>query len=116
MPLRAADLVRRDGAKLLVGKRLGADLDQLTGSDRLRVIINALTRLRFCTGEGGMEQIMALLKPIAGEGKVPVKMALMKDGKAFIKSELKEMTEEKVDDSVFEIPKDYEVVKQDEKE
>ncbi len=65
------------------------------------------------TGEGGMEQIMALLKPIAGEGKVPVKMSLMKDGKSFIKSELKELTEEKVDDSVFEIPKDYEIVKTD---
>jgi bis(5'-nucleosyl)-tetraphosphatase (symmetrical) len=29
--------------------------DQLKGPDRLRVIINALTRLRFCTTEGGME-------------------------------------------------------------
>lgn len=28
--------------------------DQLTGSDRLRVIINALTRLRFCTADGLM--------------------------------------------------------------
>ncbi|MDP4220244.1 MAG: DUF4412 domain-containing protein [Bacteroidota bacterium] len=63
------------------------------------------------TGEGGMEQIMALLKPIAGEGKVPVKMTLTKDGKVFIKSELKELKEEKVDDDVFEIPKDYEIVK-----
>ena len=29
--------------------------DALTGSARLRVIVNALTRLRFCTGEGVME-------------------------------------------------------------
>jgi bis(5'-nucleosyl)-tetraphosphatase (symmetrical) len=29
--------------------------DQLTGSDRLRVIINALTRLRFCTAAGLMD-------------------------------------------------------------
>ncbi len=29
--------------------------DQLTGSDRLRVIINALTRLRFCTADGLMD-------------------------------------------------------------
>jgi bis(5'-nucleosyl)-tetraphosphatase (symmetrical) len=28
---------------------------QLTGMDRLRVIVNALTRLRFCTAEGEME-------------------------------------------------------------
>ena len=29
--------------------------DGLQGTDRLRVIVNALTRLRFCTGEGEME-------------------------------------------------------------
>ena len=29
--------------------------DALTGFDRLRVIVNALTRLRFCTSEGDME-------------------------------------------------------------
>jgi bis(5'-nucleosyl)-tetraphosphatase (symmetrical) len=30
-------------------------LDDLTGFDRLRVIVNALTRLRFCTPQGHME-------------------------------------------------------------
>jgi bis(5'-nucleosyl)-tetraphosphatase (symmetrical) len=29
--------------------------DTLTGADRLRVIVNALTRLRFCTPEGVMD-------------------------------------------------------------
>ena len=29
--------------------------DQLEGADRLRVIVNALTRLRFCTAQGAME-------------------------------------------------------------
>ena len=29
--------------------------DSLGGNERLRVIVNALTRLRFCTAEGGME-------------------------------------------------------------
>ena len=29
--------------------------DALTGMDRLRVIVNALTRLRFCTVQGAME-------------------------------------------------------------
>ncbi len=29
--------------------------DALTGADRLRVIVNALTRLRFCTAQGEME-------------------------------------------------------------
>lgn len=62
------------------------------------------------TGEGGMEEMMALLKPISGEGKVPVQMTITKDGKTFIKTELKEMSEEKVKDEIFEIPKDYEVI------
>jgi hypothetical protein len=96
----------------------GMDMDMwITQDPRLKfydVIRDALLG-RNKTGEGGMEMIMALLKPIAGEGKVPVKMALTKDGKSFIKSELKEMTEQKIDDEIFEIPKDYEVVKQDAK-
>ena len=96
----------------------GMDMDMwITQDPRLKfydVIRDALLG-RNKTGEGGMEQIMALLKPIAGEGKVPVKMTLTKDGKAFIKTELKEMTEQKVDDAVFEIPKDYEVVKENSK-
>jgi bis(5'-nucleosyl)-tetraphosphatase (symmetrical) len=29
--------------------------DSLTGWDRLRVIVNAMTRLRFCTADGKME-------------------------------------------------------------
>ena len=29
--------------------------DDLTGTDRLRVVVNALTRLRFCSAEGVME-------------------------------------------------------------
>ncbi len=53
--------------KVLQGPNLKADLmamygntpaawgDQLTGPDRLRVIINALTRLRFCTVDGLMD-------------------------------------------------------------
>lgn len=93
----------------------GMDMDMwITQDARLKFydVIRDAFLGRNRTGEGGMEQIMALLKPVAGEGKVPVKMALLKDGKAFIKSELKEMKEEKIDDSVFEIPKDYEVVKE----
>jgi hypothetical protein len=63
------------------------------------------------TGMGGMEQMMMLLKPVSGEGKVPVTMTISKDGKTFIKSELKEMTEQKLSDDLFEVPKDYEIIK-----
>lgn len=40
--------------------------DSLTGPDRLRVIVNALTRLRFCTADGVMD-----LKASGGQGEAP---------------------------------------------
>ena len=40
--------------------------DNLAGADRLRVIVNALTRLRFCTPEGVMD-----LKAAGGAGQAP---------------------------------------------
>jgi bis(5'-nucleosyl)-tetraphosphatase (symmetrical) len=39
----------------MYGNRPARWSDSLSGSDRLRVIINALTRLRFCSPEGEME-------------------------------------------------------------
>jgi hypothetical protein len=91
------------------------DMDMwITQDPRLKfydVIRDALLG-RKRTGEGGMEEVLALLKPIAGEGKVPVKMTIGRDGKNMIKSELKEMTEEKIDESFFQIPSDYEIVKE----
>ena len=41
--------------KEMYGNQPAAWDDSLTGMDRLRVIVNALTRLRFCTPEGVME-------------------------------------------------------------
>lgn len=43
--------------------------DSLTGADRLRVIVNALTRLRFCTPQGVMD-----LKASGGLDKAPAGM------------------------------------------
>ncbi|HEX7890543.1 MAG TPA: symmetrical bis(5'-nucleosyl)-tetraphosphatase [Ramlibacter sp.] len=40
--------------------------DALTGADRLRVVVNALTRLRFCTPDGAMD-----MKASGGIGKAP---------------------------------------------
>jgi bis(5'-nucleosyl)-tetraphosphatase (symmetrical) len=40
--------------------------DKLAGADRLRVIVNALTRLRFCTPDGSMD-----LKASGGIGQAP---------------------------------------------
>lgn len=39
----------------LYGSRPAAWSDELTGADRLRVIVNAMTRMRFCTARGKMD-------------------------------------------------------------
>jgi bis(5'-nucleosyl)-tetraphosphatase (symmetrical) len=45
--------------------------DRLKGPDRLRVIVNALTRLRFCTPEGAMEFTSTESAGHAPEGYLP---------------------------------------------
>lgn len=44
-----------DFFKTMYGNRPNHWNDALTGMDRLRVVVNALTRLRFCTEQGEME-------------------------------------------------------------
>jgi bis(5'-nucleosyl)-tetraphosphatase (symmetrical) len=51
--LRSDDLV--DFLRDMYGNEPDAWQDTLTGSARLRVVVNALTRLRFCTADGRME-------------------------------------------------------------
>ena len=51
--LRSADWV--DFLRQMYGNQPDGWSDTLQGADRLRVIVNALTRLRFCTPEGRME-------------------------------------------------------------
>ncbi len=63
------------------------------------------------TGLGGLEEVFAVLGQVAGEGKVPVSMDVVSNGHTLIKTELTEMSEESVDDAVFEIPKGYTVQK-----
>lgn len=45
----------RDFLAHMWGSEPTAWSDDLTGWDRLRVIVNAMTRMRFCTGSGSME-------------------------------------------------------------
>lgn len=63
------------------------------------------------SGLGGLEEVFAVLGQVAGEGKVPVSMDIVSNGRTLIKTELTEMSEESVDDAVFEIPKDYTIQK-----
>ena len=51
--LRGPDL--KDFLLQMYGNSPAAWRDDLTGIDRLRVVVNALTRLRFCTADGHME-------------------------------------------------------------
>ena len=45
----------RDWLATMYGNEPAAWADDLQGADRLRVVVNALTRLRFCTADGRME-------------------------------------------------------------
>lgn len=45
--------------------------EKLTGADRLRVIVNALTRIRFCTAEGNMDFENSESAATAPEGLMP---------------------------------------------
>lgn len=51
--LRANDLA--DFLHTMYGNTPNRWSDDLTGTDRLRVIVNALTRLRFCSAQGAMD-------------------------------------------------------------
>jgi bis(5'-nucleosyl)-tetraphosphatase (symmetrical) len=51
--LRSADLI--DFLHHMYGSTPTAWSDELAGADRLRVIVNALTRMRFCSATGEME-------------------------------------------------------------
>ena len=50
-----------------------------------------------------------MMRPVAG--KIPVKFETKLNGKVFAKGEMTDNTEEKLDDAIFEIPKDYTIVK-----
>ncbi|MDP4198522.1 MAG: hypothetical protein Q8922_00710 [Bacteroidota bacterium] len=58
-------------------------------------------------GEGGLDQVLALIQPVAG--KIPVRFETKLKGKTFAKGEMQEITEEKLDDAIFEIPKGYKI-------
>ena len=62
--LRAPD--HRDFLKSMYGSKPEAWSDSLAGWDRLRVIVNAMTRMRFCTRQGKMEFHAKGAKPPAG--------------------------------------------------
>lgn len=59
------------------------------------------------TGLGGLEEALAILAPVAGDGHIPVVTEISKDGKIILKSEMTEMEEQAVDDDVFVVPKGY---------
>src|SRR6185295_15629326 len=56
----------RDFLKNMYGSKPERWDDALSGWDRLRVIVNAMTRMRFCTPEGAMEFHANGTEPPAG--------------------------------------------------
>ena len=61
----------QDFLKQMYGNEPAAWDDALTGQDRLRVIVNALTRLRFCSAQGLMEFASKDSARAAPEGCMP---------------------------------------------
>jgi len=55
----------------LYGSKPEAWSDELAGADRLRVIVNAMTRMRFCTAEGRMEFRSKGESSLAPPGHIP---------------------------------------------
>lgn len=85
----------------------------LTTNDKIKAfdIVRDAFLGRGTEGTGGMDQIFEIMRPIAG--KIPVKFETKMNGKVFAKGEMTDITEEKLDDAIFEIPKDYQIVNGD---
>ena len=67
--LRSADLI--DFLHHMYGSTPTAWSNELTGADRLRVIVNALTRMRFCSATGDMQFSSKASASAAPEGFMP---------------------------------------------
>src|SRR5207248_9225558 len=92
----------------------GIDMDMwLSTSEKVKafeVMRDALLG-RGGRGTGGLDEIFAFLQPVAG--KIPVKFEIKYQGKPFVSGEMKSITEEKLDDAVFEIPNGYKIERAD---
>ncbi|HEY3874476.1 MAG TPA: DUF4412 domain-containing protein [Candidatus Kapabacteria bacterium] len=62
-------------------------------------------------GSGGLDQVFGMMRPIAG--KIPVKFQIAKSGSVLASGELTNISEEKLDSSIFEVPKDYTIMSGD---
>jgi hypothetical protein len=62
-------------------------------------------------GQGELDQIFGMMRSIAG--KIPVKFETKLNGEVVASGELTDITEEKLDDALFQIPKDYTIVNGD---
>ncbi len=96
-------------------KTNGLDIDMwLTDDPRMKFygIIRDAILGRNQTGGGGMEEIFSILAPVTGS-KVPVRSTISMNGKQVMTSELSSIEEGKVDDAIFQIPKDYTIVRSD---
>jgi len=85
----------------------------LSSNDKIKAfdIVRDAFLGRGTAGTGGLDEIFEMMRPIAG--KIPVKFETKLNGKIFAKGEMTDIKEEKLDDAIFEIPKDYQIVNGD---
>jgi hypothetical protein len=85
----------------------------LSSNDKIKAfdIVRDAFLGRGTAGAGGIDAIFGMMRPIAG--KIPVKFETELNGEVFAKGELTDITEEKLDDAIFEIPADYQIVNGD---
>jgi hypothetical protein len=85
----------------------------LSDNDKLKAfdVVRDAFLGRGTEGSGGLDQIFGLMRPIAG--KIPVKFETKLNGEVVASGELTDITEEKLDDALFTIPKDYTIINGD---
>ncbi len=85
----------------------------LSDNDKLKAfdVVRDAFLGRGTEGEGGLSDVFGMMRPIAG--KIPVKFETKMNGEVLASGELTDITEEKLDDALFTIPKDYTIVNGD---
>jgi len=104
-------------AEEYIGKYQGMDVRMwITQDPRMKFydIMRDAFLGRVRTGESGIEEAFDLFAPLAGNGKFPLKVEMTFNGKPILSSEVTDIEEEKVEDSIFEIPSGYKITNTEE--
>lgn len=103
-------------AEEYTGKMQGLDVTMwITQDPRMKFydIMRDAILGRARTGQGGLEELFDLFAPLTSNGKFPLKFEATYRGKTMISSEVVDIDENKVDDAMFQIPKEYHIISGD---